>query len=48
MILVVATINVHHFIVDAYIWRFRPSDSNRRVIEDRRGDAAAIARSEAA
>jgi hypothetical protein len=33
VILVVAIINLHHFIVDAYIWRFRPSDSNRRVIE---------------
>lgn len=48
MILVVATINVHHFIVDAYIWRFRPSDSNRRVIEARGGEAASIADAEAA
>jgi hypothetical protein len=40
MILVVATINLHHFIVDAYIWRFRASDSNRGVIEERSGEAS--------
>jgi hypothetical protein len=33
MLLVIAAINVHHFIVDAYIWRLRPGDSNRRVVE---------------
>ncbi|MEM7411797.1 MAG: hypothetical protein AAF430_16320 [Myxococcota bacterium] len=32
-ILVVATINIHHFVVDAFIWRFRPSDSNRRTLD---------------
>ena len=33
MLLVVAAINVHHFVVDAYIWKLRPGDSNRRVVE---------------
>jgi hypothetical protein len=33
MLLVIAAINVHHFIVDAYIWKLRPGDSNRRVVE---------------
>jgi hypothetical protein len=33
MLLVIAAINVHHFVVDAYIWRLRPGDSNRRVVE---------------
>ncbi len=47
MILVVATINLHHFVVDAFIWRFRPSDSNRRVIEDQRNVAASGAASPA-
>ena len=29
----IAAINLHHFVVDAYIWKFRPGDSNRRVAE---------------
>jgi hypothetical protein len=33
MLLVIAAINVHHFIVDAYIWKLRPGDSNRRVVD---------------
>lgn len=33
MLLVVAAINVHHFIVDQFIWRLKPGDSNRRVVE---------------
>lgn len=33
LLMVVAAINVHHFIVDAYIWRLRPGDSNQRVVE---------------
>ncbi len=32
-LLVTATINIHHFIVDAYIWRLKQGDSNRRVVE---------------
>lgn len=33
LLLVVAAINIHHFIVDAYIWRLKKSDSNRRVVD---------------
>ena len=33
VLLVVAAINIHHFIVDAFIWRLRKDTSNRRVIE---------------
>jgi hypothetical protein len=33
LLLVVAAINIHHFIVDAYIWRQGPQDANRSVIE---------------
>jgi len=32
-IMVVAAINLHHFIVDAYIWRFSKGGSNRRIVE---------------
>ncbi|MBP89949.1 MAG: hypothetical protein CMJ64_25115 [Planctomycetaceae bacterium] len=32
-LLVSAAINIHHFIVDAYIWRLRGSDSNRRIVD---------------
>jgi len=32
-LLVVAAINVHHFIVDAYVWRLGKSDTNRRIVE---------------
>jgi hypothetical protein len=31
--LVVAAINIHHFVVDAFIWRTKKGDSNRRVVE---------------
>jgi hypothetical protein len=31
--LVVAAINIHHFIVDAFVWRLRPGDANRRIVE---------------
>jgi hypothetical protein len=34
MMLVIATINIHHFIVDAYIWRLRVP-ANRAALEDR-------------
>jgi len=33
MVAVVAIINVHHFLVDGYIWRLKPSDSNRKVLD---------------
>jgi hypothetical protein len=32
-ILVAAAINVHHFVVDAYIWHFRPGEGNRRIVD---------------
>ncbi len=38
--LVVAAINVHHFIVDAYIWRTKAGDGNRQIIEA--GQPAAV------
>jgi len=31
--LVVAVINIHHFIVDAFIWRLKKTDSNRKIVE---------------
>lgn len=31
--LVVAAINIHHFVVDAFIWRLRPGGANRRITE---------------
>ncbi len=31
--LVAATINLHHFIVDGFIWRLKKSDPNRRVVD---------------
>lgn len=30
----IAVINIHHFIVDAYIWRLGKRDSNRRIVEE--------------
>jgi hypothetical protein len=33
MLLVVAVINIHHFIVDAYIWRLKKSDGNRQIVD---------------
>ena len=33
LLLVAAAINIHHFIVDAYIWRLAPRDSNRTVVD---------------
>jgi hypothetical protein len=30
---VVVAVNVHHFIVDAFVWRLRPGDANRRIAE---------------
>lgn len=31
--LVVAAINIHHFIVDAFIWRLKKGDGNRQIVE---------------
>jgi hypothetical protein len=31
--LVVVAVNLHHFVVDAFIWRLRPGDANRRIAE---------------
>jgi hypothetical protein len=33
VLLVTAAINIHHFVVDAFIWRLRPGGSNRRIVE---------------
>jgi hypothetical protein len=33
LLLVVAIINIHHFVVDAYIWRLRAGSDNRRNAE---------------
>ncbi len=33
ILLVVAAINIHHFIVDGYIWRLKKGDTNRRIVE---------------
>lgn len=33
IILSVAAINIHHFIVDAYIWRLKSGDRNRKIVE---------------
>jgi hypothetical protein len=32
--LVAAAINLHHFIVDGYIWRLKKGDANRRVVDE--------------
>ena len=40
VLLVTATINVHHFVVDAYIWRLR-KDPNYRVVTSAPAEAAA-------
>jgi hypothetical protein len=33
MLLVAAAINLHHFIVDGFIWRLGQRDANRRIVE---------------
>jgi hypothetical protein len=33
IILTVAAINIHHIIVDAYIWRLKKGDGNRKIVE---------------
>jgi len=40
LLLVVAAINIHHFIVDAYIWRQGRQDGNRKLIESASAVAA--------
>ena len=35
MLLCAAVINIHHFIVDRYIWRLRKDTRNRAVVEER-------------
>jgi hypothetical protein len=37
----VAAINIHHFIVDAYIWRLKRGDRNRTIVESGQPAAAA-------
>jgi hypothetical protein len=32
-LLAVSLVNIHHFIVDARIWRLRGGDANRRIVE---------------
>jgi hypothetical protein len=39
MLMVAAAINLHHFIVDAFVWRLGRGDGNRRIVE--RGALAA-------
>jgi len=33
MLMVVAAINIHHFVVDAYIWRLKQGDRNRVIVD---------------
>jgi len=33
VLVVTAAINVHHFVVDAFIWRFGSGDSNRTIVD---------------
>ena len=33
VMLVIAALNLHHFIVDAYVWRLGRSDGNRRIVD---------------
>lgn len=32
VLLVIAVVSIHHFIVDGYIWKLKPGDSNRQVV----------------
>jgi hypothetical protein len=29
----VATINIHHFVVDGFIWRLKSTDNNRGIVD---------------
>lgn len=40
MLLVTAAINIHHFVVDAYIWRLKKTDANHRILESKRPASA--------
>jgi len=40
--IVLAAINVHHFIVDGYIWRLKKGDSNREVVDEDATSAGGI------
>ena len=33
LLLVTAAINIHHFIVDQFIWRLKKTDGNRRIVD---------------
>ena len=33
VLLVAGAINIHHFIVDAYIWRLKKTDTNRKIVD---------------
>ena len=33
ILLVVAAINIHHFVVDAFIWRLKKTDTNRQIVD---------------
>lgn len=39
MLLVAAAINIHHFIVDAYIWKLGKQDSNRKIVDSAQAPA---------
>jgi hypothetical protein len=39
MLLVAAAINIHHFIVDAYIWKLGRKDSNRKIVDSNQSPA---------
>jgi len=40
LLMVVAAINLHHFIVDGFIWRLARGSSNRRIVDDGLAKAA--------
>ena len=48
ILLVAAAINVHHFIVDAYIWRLKKTDGNRKIVDEERTASGASSRTAAA
>ena len=41
VLLVAAAINIHHFIVDAYIWKLGRKDSNRKIVDSNQSPALA-------
>jgi len=42
-LLVVAVINVHHFVVDQYIWRLKKTDGNRTIVDSQSPAQADVA-----